>query len=154
MIFDSLRNFETYVSICPEFGKAFELLNQSSVRESKAGKYVFDPGRLFMSVEEYEGKKRSDGLWEAHRKFIDIQYIVKGAELMGRRDVWTLKSGEGYNQERDIEFFGGEEPGDFFTATEGTFAIFFPHDAHMPSLRTGDNGKRIKKIVFKAALPE
>jgi YhcH/YjgK/YiaL family protein len=154
MILDSLRNSELYSSINPGFAKAFELLKEPAIRDAEVGKQVFIPGSLFMSVEEYDGKNRTEGLWEAHRKFIDIQFVVKGIELMGRRDVSSLRSLGGYDEERDIEFFGGDDPGDFFKTPEGSFAVFFPHDAHMPSLKADDNGQSIKKIVFKIAIPK
>jgi YhcH/YjgK/YiaL family protein len=152
MILDTLSDLSIYDTISPGFYEAFRRLRDPEVTNAKIGKHVFIPDRLFMSVEEYAGRTRIATRWEAHRKFIDIQYVVSGSEVMGRRNVASLTPKDGYIPEKDIEFFDDDDGfGDFFTLSAGDFAIFFPHDAHMPSI-AAEAGGRIRKIVFKVAV--
>ena len=60
----------------------------------------------------------------------------------------TLSPLDDYDEERDIQFFAGT--GDLFKI-EGMFAVFFPHDAHMPSLAVQGAGEQVvKKMVIKS----
>jgi len=96
-------------------------------------------------VQEYETKPRELGFWEAHRQYMDIQYVASGVELMGFANLNYLRVG-GYDESKD--FVPGFGEGTFFEMHAGTFTIFAPQDAHMPGIATG-NPQPVRKIVMK-----
>ena len=65
--------------------------------------------------------------------------------------VHTCKTSIEYNSENDIEFLDSTEPEYFIKLAKGEFAIFFPNDAHKPSINYG-NKSTVKKIVVKVPI--
>ena len=97
-------------------------------------------------VQRYKTKDASEGKFEAHRKYIDIQAVLKGKEIIGYANIDSLKENVPYKE--DIVFF--ETPDDYneVKLQDGMFTVLFPEDAHMPLLDY--NGKNdVVKIVVK-----
>jgi len=76
----------------------------------------------------------------------DSQVPLNGRETYGWIDRSRLQHGQGYNEERDIEFFRCT-PETWFDLEIGEFALFFPNDGHAPLV--GTPGQTIRKAVFK-----
>lgn len=103
---------------------------------------------LFLFGSEYQGKTREQARVEAHRKYIDIQIAVEGTEQMGWIDVSGCSEElTPYNTEKDVVFYTGPVS-TYFTVSPGEFAVFFPEDAHQPSIGEG----KMKKIIVKVLL--
>lgn len=146
MIIDKLSNSQLYSSIGERINKAFTYLKQTDFSNIELGKYKIDSDNIFCLVNEYNTKDESEGKLEAHKKYIDVQFVVKGRELMGYAPLENQKIINEYNEQNDITFFEGERS---FTKVEaGMFAIFFPNDLHMPGINVGDS-EFVKKIVIK-----
>ena len=140
MIKDNIKNAEIYYSLHPKFKEAFKkLINKDIDLKTK---------ELYFNFDKYQTK--SEGKFEAHRQYIDIQYIVKGEEKIGITNINKTDCLIPYSKEKDIEFLNAKEY-DFITLKEGDFAIFYPHDAHMPCL-TNKQEESIEKIVAKIAV--
>ncbi|GAB5562807.1 MAG: hypothetical protein SynsKO_44540 [Synoicihabitans sp.] len=94
------------------------------------------PG-VFALEQAYVGKARREGRFEAHNRHIDLQAIVAGPERM---DV-TARSGLTPNDDQleanDVCFFEDVSGASVWAVRSGEVAVFFPTDAHMPSLHTG-----------------
>lgn len=146
MIVDKLKNCELYYGLNPGIDKALKYLKNNDLKAMENGTYYIDGSNLYMSISEYETKSRDNGLWEAHKRYIDIQYIIQGVEKMGYTDVEHIKTTIEYDENKDILF--GEGDGDFISVPEGSFAIFMPQHAHMPGLYV-DESKPVRKAVFK-----
>jgi biofilm protein TabA len=97
-------------------------------------------------VQGYQTKPRPQGKWEAHRRYIDIQVVLRGAELVGHADLNALTETEPYSKEKDVAFYTGQ--GNFFVLSAGWATVFLPHDAHMPSLAI-DSPAPVQKVVIK-----
>jgi YhcH/YjgK/YiaL family protein len=128
--------------------KAFEFLKNSKLSTLELMRYDIDGDNLFATPSEYLTKNKEDANFEAHRKYIDIQYVISGKELIGIAPV-SLQDQilEPYDSTRDIEFMTVTRDTEV-TATPDRFFIFFPSDAHRPSLKDGENS-RVRKIVVK-----
>ena len=148
MILGSLKNIIDYYNLGENFKRGFEYLKNNNLFEMKCGKYTIDGNKVFISIEEYLGKEIEQSLWEAHKKYIDIQYIIRGKEKLGYMNIDEMKILSDYDKEKDIFFGNGK--GKFLTLNEGEFVIFTPSDAHMPGIKIND--KIIKKAVIKIAL--
>ena len=146
MIFDSIENAEMYYGLGEKFKVALEFLKSTDFKSLKEEKIEIDGENIFAKIEKYKTKNSEDATWEAHRKYIDIQYMVSGAENMGFVLADYLDIAEEYNEENDVEILKGL--GDFVQVNEGEFAIFSPDDAHMPGLKIKEN-EMIHKVVVK-----
>lgn len=146
MIIDKLKNAALYYTLSPTIKKALNYLEENELKVKEPGKYSIDGDRIFVLISEYKTKPKEEANWEAHRKYIDIQYIISGAEKMGYTSVENITTTIEYSDENDIFF--GEGNGDYVTVSEGSFVIFMPQDAHMPSI-TEDKKQDVKKAVIK-----
>ncbi len=148
LIIDQLENAGTYFEMHPLFEKAFAFLNRSDLAELPTGRHEIEGDRLFGIVSRGPGKSRTEATLEAHRKYIDIQYIIEGIDEMGwKPTVACMYSDVTYNPDDDIEFFK-DNPQIWIKVPAGSFAIFFPKDAHAPMVSSGE----IHKVVLKVAV--
>ena len=149
MIFDKLHNASLYHGLGSSIEKSLKFLESEDFSSMEIGKYPIEGNDIFYMVSQYETKPAEEVDYEAHRKYIDIQYIVEGQEIIGYANLGSLNVKEEYNAEKDIGFLEGE--GDYFTIRKGDFVIFFPEDAHQPCLLV-DKPETVKKIVVKVRL--
>ena len=145
MILDILENAEKYNSIHPGFQKAFEFLKTIETQALEE-KYEIEGETVFALSGEGPGRKEDEAELEAHRKYIDIQYVIEGTDTMG----WSPTSSctavsKEYDQEKDILFYS-DKPECFIPVKPGMFVAFFPEDAHMPLISDGNIRKLIVKI--------
>lgn len=128
--------------------KAFSFLKTSDLQGLELKRYDIDRDNLYAPVSEYLTKNEEDAKYEAHRKYIDIQYIISGKEFIGVAPLSQKNEVlEPYDAAKDIEFLtvtGGEN----YLALPDRFFIFFPDDAHRPGLKDGQNSP-VRKIVLK-----
>ena len=148
MITDRLTNFHLYSGLNPRFQRAFEYLKQTDLQSLPVGRIELDGKNLYVMVQEYQTKLPEQGRWEAHHRYIDIQYVLWGTEFIRYANTGRLSLGE-YNPERDFQALSGE--GDNVTVSAGDFMILFPQDAHMPGMAV-NAPVPVKKIVVKVAV--
>ena len=148
IIMDQLEHAEKYYPMHPAFAKAFAFLQQKSLSELPLGRHEIDGDRMFCLINEAPGSKREGVKLEAHRKYIDIQYVIAGVDEMGWKptSVCTLPD-TSYNAEKDFELFQ-DQPQTWTKVPAGSFTIFFPQDAHTAMF--GDD--IIHKAVLKIAV--
>jgi|WetSurMetagenome_2_1015567.scaffolds.fasta_scaffold719020_1 YhcH/YjgK/YiaL family protein len=146
MIFDQIKNAHLYFALGDRLAKALQYLSQTDFTNVEPGTYEIDGENIFAIVQEYNSKPSSSAKWEAHKKYIDIQYMVSGKEKMGFTDSRKVIVLQEYHPNKDVTLYKGE--GNFLIAEEGHFAIFFPTDIHMPQLAL-NIPKEIKKVVVK-----
>jgi YhcH/YjgK/YiaL family protein len=145
MIFDTISNHKLYAGLGSRFQEAFELIAGNHFQKDP-GRYELKGG-MFYLVQSYETKPESEGFFEAHRKFIDIQFIVSGKERHDFAHVSCLKQRDPYNEEKDLLVYDGK--GNTIILDKGFFAIYFPEDAHMPNLKAGSNPEKMMKVIVK-----
>ena len=149
MIKDNIKNYKNYLGISHYLDKGLEYLVNTDLSNLNCGKYNILGDKIFANVDEYKTKSIDKGKFEAHKKYIDIQYIVNGFEKIGYGEIQNFSSDTNYNKEKDIVFLKERIPNnDFIRIQTGEFVIFFPQDAHMPQI-TDEKVSAIKKIVIK-----
>jgi biofilm protein TabA len=149
MIIDHIHNAGTYEKVGERIAEGLKYLAGTDFSNMPNGKVEIRGQELYAMVMSYDTKARDAGKWEAHRKYIDIQYVVNGSEKVGFCDVADMTIAQAYDKEKDCAIFKGT--GDFVTLSAGTFAVFFPHDAHMPGIAEGAPAS-VKKVVVKVAV--
>ena len=148
MIKDSIKNAETYYNISENLKKGFEWIINNDLKNMPDGRYEISDN-IYANLQSYLTKDNAP--YEAHRDYIDIQYMVSGEELSGVTDYSNCSVKEPYNKEKDIEFLKCNITEDFYKISEGEFFVFFPHDAHKPALKIKEN-KNVKKVIVKAGV--
>ncbi|MET0263714.1 MAG: YhcH/YjgK/YiaL family protein, partial [Rariglobus sp.] len=104
---------------------------------------------VFAMEQAYNTKPPADGRWEAHRVYIDVQVVVSGEELMGVVDVSRLNVAEDLTPAKDVMFFDAYEAGSTLRVRAGEIAVFYPVDAHKPSVSAGAASVLVRKTVVK-----
>lgn len=127
--------------------QAFRFLKTADLKNMPLGKQELEGVHLFVSVDDYTTKNKNKTRYESHKKYIDIQYVIEGEELMGLTTLDKVEVTEPYNEEKDITFYSFEG-GNYIKATPENFVVFFPEDVHRPVMKVNENS-RVKKIVVK-----
>jgi YhcH/YjgK/YiaL family protein len=153
MIIDELTNYSLYLGVHPRLAAAFDYLRQTDLSQVEPGTREIDGRKVYVMVQQYETKVKEKGRWEAHRKYIDVQYVLQGMELFGYASLKDLKAIQ-YDEAKDFLSLQSDGPaGDFFRVREGTFVILFPQDAHMPGIALS-RPSPVKKVVVKVAIAD
>ena len=147
MIFDHITNLSTYKTLSADIFEGLHFLQQVSP-DIAIGTYQINP-RVKAIVSEYETKVKNEVGYEAHRKNIDIQYLLKGEERVACLPVEKLKETKPYSEEKDAAFFTASIKPIEMKLGDGYFVIFFPQDGHMPQLCVNDEPMIVKKVVIK-----
>jgi YhcH/YjgK/YiaL family protein len=138
--------YRQYTANKSYWDKAFAFLNEHDLNTLSKGKYEIDGENVYASVTESRSRDFDSTGWESHRKYIDIQYVIDGKELIGVEQVSKATVTKPYVEKYDTANYSAE--GKLYAASPGTFFIFFPSDAHRPNITPGGN-KVVKKIVIK-----
>lgn len=148
MIFDTLPQADRYAALHPLFPRAFAFLRETDLNALAPGRYPIEGESLFAIVEEANGRRRVDAQLECHRRYIDIQLVLRGVDEMGWKPVRDCHQPVAdYSDKRDIQFFH-DVPASWIATPAGAFCVFFPEDAHAPLVGTGS----IRKMVLKIAV--
>jgi len=150
MIIDTLDHAPLYEPLHPGFKAAFDFLRGADAQSLADGRTEIDGDRLFALTQSYETRPVQGGALEAHRKYIDIQFVISGEEHIGYAPLGaTPYPMDAFDTAKDIGFFHGDAS--FVNISAGMFAIFFPHDAHLPGRHLA-TPTRVTKVVLKVAL--
>ena len=114
------------------------------------GKIPIQGDQIYALVQDNTTKTRDQGVWEAHRKYIDVQFVAAGVEEMGYANIQTLTVKQPYDEQVDYALFDGS--GSFVTVAAGSFTIFFPEDGHIPGSAVDGQPAAVRKVVVKVAV--
>jgi biofilm protein TabA len=153
MIVDRLENAELYEAVYSKLTRGLELLNDKSLAQKPDGRYQAEGDEIYYIVQRYATRPADQGRLEAHRKYIDIQFVAAGQECFGYAPLKGLKEKTPYDDEKDVAFFDVPQHIAMTKLTAGMFAVFFPQDVHMPCLQVAGQ-ENITKIVVKVRVGE
>lgn len=149
--------FSTNISIAEKYNYleekflcAYKWLAQTDMESIPAGSYPIKGDEVVANVQEYTTIRWEDGSFEAHDKYFDIQYIVRGMERFGvcKRDGLVEKERA---EERDVIFYQEPAHSSSVFLEAGDLIIVAPEDAHKPSCQA-DGPCQVKKVVVKVRL--
>ena len=125
----------------------FNFLKTTNLNLLSPGKYGIDGENAFAIVSEYVPKDFDQSNWESHRKYIDLQTMIYGKEKIGIAPVKNAVVTVPYNDSTDAANY--KTTGDYFVAVPKTFFLFFPNNAHRPSIKANNDSFIVKKLVIK-----
>ena len=144
MIVDKFKNIKMYSPLLNYLEEGLAAIS-SQMTKLETGRYEFEHG--FYLVQKGETKPMTEGYYEAHQKYVDIQIIMAGSEEVAWLDLEDLSEEVPYNLEKDAAFYSGNTS-HAMCFSQGMFYIAFPHDGHRP-VRHTDKQQSFTKIVLK-----
>ncbi len=131
--------------------EGFTFLENPQLKSLADGRLAVRGEEIYAMVQHSDIRKPEESRYEAHRKYIDIQYLVEGAEEIRVAPVGKMKESVAYDAAKDIAFY--EHPAAYrqVILKPGSFVVLFPEDAHMPLCPAGPVGK-VHKVVVKIAV--
>jgi len=152
MIVTDLITIDHQVLMTPSLRKAFDFLRGKDLHALPDGRVDIDGEKVFALVQRYETVPADVLKFEYHRKYIDVQFIGSGEEMIGWAPSVALQITEAYDEKKDV-CFGMVKKGAWTPVQlqAGILAVFWPDDAHAPKLAAGQPAK-VMKIVVKVAV--
>ena len=145
MIFDTLQNVDNYKGLGRVY-TALRFLAETDFSEIELGRYEFDGDNIFYMVQSYDTDPDKT-ISEAHRKYIDIQYMVEGEEIIGVADISSDKELTEAKEENDVWFYNCKtEP---LVLSAGKYMVLYPNDLHCPGVATNGTALNCRKVVVK-----
>lgn len=126
---------------------AYEFLKSLKPEQYEDGRFDLKNG-MYVNIESYTTQLREDRRFEAHKRYIDVQYMIFGLELITVNPVDNLDCIVPYDQERDISFYKNEAKGIDKMLRDGEFLIIKPGEAHMPCVCVNEQ-RNVRKAVIK-----
>ena len=144
MITDSLKNSEMYYAMNSYFPDIFAKI-KSLTKADIGKKLVLEEGVAWVSVSSSENAPPGDRKFEAHKKFLDIHFVLKGEETFVYANTENLTPETEYNEEQDYLLLNGE--GTKIALRAGDFCIVYPQDAHIPTLEKLSEGNLVRGVA-------
>lgn len=130
------------------------LVDKNSVEYKRVVETVLDvckkielDEQSFVLEQAYNSKDREDCFFESHRKYIDVQFILGGEEIIEVSNTNLLAVALVYNEELDYIKYEDKKECSSIVLKAGDVAIFYPQDAHMPCIKVKNSVKVIKAVV-------
>lgn len=147
MILDTLAQWRTYRAISPRFDAAFAFLQQVN-ETTPVGRHEIAGDDVYAFVQKHLTKPLAEKVYESHRKYIDVQYVLRGREVMYWAPLPLLTTVTmPFDAEKDAALYAVIPQGVPVQVVAGQFTIFFPEDGHIPSCAWGDPAEVLKVVV-------
>ena len=151
MVHDTLAYSSQYEALSPRFAAAFAYLRQVDGTQP-LGRFDIDGDNCFALVQTYTTKAVENAKFEAHRRYIDIQYVHSGKEAIFWAPLTDMKEETmAYNPEKEAALFKLTDAPSALHMKPGHFAILWPQDAHAPCVQWG-GPDQVFKVVIKVAV--
>lgn len=151
MIIADLKDFNRYSNGNDKIQRAFQFIQETNLQVLEVGKHLIDGEDIFVLVQEYVTKEPELCRFESHERYIDIQFIVSGAEKMSWLPIDKLTLAENDLAKTDKALYKDSSAGNNFIVKEGQFVIFYPEDGHKACIAV-DEPCLVKKLVLKVSL--
>jgi YhcH/YjgK/YiaL family protein len=148
MIIDRVENTYLYEPLHRRFQKAFAILADPAIARKPDGRYPVEGDDLYYIVQHYTTKPIDQGRLESHKKYIDIQVLIAGQEILCYSPITGLEVVDPYDAAKDIMFYLAGTIIAHTRLEPGIFCLLYPHDAHLPSCQVTCPAA-VHKVVLK-----
>ena len=141
-----MKNYDKIKELSPV---AYDFVKKLLAEDVSNGTHDLADG-VFANVMTYETKKRCNTFFEAHKKYIDIQIMLDGSEIISVESVEDMHKYECVQPfgDGDTELYAVNSDCVDYVLNKGDFVILYPEDAHMPCICI-EEPKTVKKAVIK-----
>ena len=152
MIIESKDTIDKVLPYLPlRLGRAMAYLRDTDLGKLSDGRYEVEGSDIFVIISSYKTDKAESCILEAHFKYIDIQYLISGEELVYHSQIGAPfhKTVE-KNVKKDMVIFEGSiEDENKYHLKAGQLMVFFPWDAHRTRCNAGRTACKVRKAVIK-----
>ncbi|MBW7475745.1 YhcH/YjgK/YiaL family protein [Paenibacillus oenotherae] len=149
MIYDHIRNYTKYEGL-GALSEALHFISTLDVSSLSPGRIELDGEHMYANVIALTSKAEMDCVFEAHRKYADIHFIISGTEGIAFAAVDNLVPDNAFDENNDIGFYSGRSSGTLFLLA-GDFVVCYPGEAHKVAIAQSEQGP-ITKVVVKVSV--
>jgi biofilm protein TabA len=151
MIIGNLQNIKNEIGLYPAGLQAgLKFLLETDLCLLPLGEHEIQGKQIYAKITEYKTEPKEQRRPESHKKYVDIQYICSGEEMIGSAQIAEVgEIDEDCLSERDILFYKSIATETQVILTQGMFAVYFPWDVHRPNCNAGEQTSNIRKILVK-----
>ena len=149
MLVTDLTHAQANDYLSERFAKAYAFLAQRNLDALPLGRNKIDGDDVFANVQEYTTVPADEKLFEAHRAYYDVQFVVSGEELLQYVPLEAARATQPFDEASDFCLYEAtREPGSI-ALHAGELAVLAPEDAHKPGCTLSGENKPVRKIVVK-----
>lgn len=151
MLYGDLSRGDYAKSLAPIFVKCCEKLKTLDLAHLEEGTQELIEG-INMNVMSFETTLPETKKAEMHRKFIDIQLLISGEEMIEYSVAQpNLAKYDEYRDEDDYQLMLTEmlEDKNELVLKPNMFVIFLPYEQHKPGNAVNGKCQKLKKLVVK-----
>jgi biofilm protein TabA len=154
MIIAELGQAGVQAASTPALVTAFDYLKHLDLNRLEVGRYAIDDDRVFAIVAFYTTRiANNQVVVEGHCKYIDLQFVASGQEMIGWTPAVQVQSRSPYDAGKDAWVCNlPAEVLAWMKVCAGQVAVLYPSDAHAPQFAAG-GPSLVKKVVVKVAVP-
>ena len=156
MILDVLDNARCYEDVDRGLRDALRWLSREDLSSLPPGRHEIHGERLYAIVQQYRPQPAEGRQLESHRRYIDVQFLLSGREAIYWAPLSGVRHPGEYSEDKDAALHADraeESDWSMLLLAEGSFAVFFPEDAHLPGClcpgAAGHSEAEVRKIVVK-----
>ncbi|HDH9217699.1 TPA: YhcH/YjgK/YiaL family protein [Escherichia coli] len=113
------------------------------------GSYKIEDETLFMNVMTFETQPREQKRAELHQRYIDIQILLSGEEIIDFGIKGSAQDTTPYNEADDYQLTDTITHRQTLSLSPNMFAIFMPYEPHKPGIAGEKSVNTVKKAVIK-----
>jgi YhcH/YjgK/YiaL family protein len=148
MILDTINHIKRY-SFLPHINEIRHFIKKTNILELQVGDIPILNDELYVKVLKYNPIDASEGYFETHEQYADLQYVFQGSESMFYVNPKQITPTNKFQFEGDFKFFEAHSRISELVVSGGEFTIFLPGEPHKPGCKTGEDDGEVIKLVFK-----
>ena len=159
-IFGKMMDLQKQFKNISELDVVFNYLNQAIKSNTEINARIHSMNRdqyekieitsdIFAIEQSYETRKSEESLFESHIKYVDIQFLISGEEIIEVVHTDLLEVDSEYNEEGDYSLYKANPNSSKIIMQGGDLSIFSPMDGHMPGMQSGKDPQQVFKTVVK-----
>lgn len=154
MIFTDINKINDllpYVSL--RLGKALAYLRDTDFENLPDGEIEIEGRNIYATLNTYKTEPRCLKKPEAHKKYIDVQFLIKGTEIIGVSPLQDdSKVLENYEIDRDLLFYENDVTEKSYILKEKELMVIFPWELHIPGCDVEGYSNTVRKLVIKVKI--
>jgi biofilm protein TabA len=162
-IFGKIIDLQKQFENINELGLVFDYLDQAIKSNTEVNTRILSMGcdqyekikitsDIFAIEQSYSTQKSEKLFFESHIKYVDVQFLISGREVIEVVHIDLLEVDSEYNGEGDYSLYKATPNSSKIIMRSGDLSVFFPKDGHMPGIQYGEESDVIHKTVVKIPL--
>jgi len=145
MILDRMEGGRFYGD---DIAKGLAFIRKAIANGIADGRYEIEGDDIYAQVHTYDTKAAELKRPESHRKYIDIQAMLAGEEIIEWIPIVGLAVDVPYSDDNDAILYKSAAGASRLYMKPGLYAVFHPNDGHKPGCSI-DAPATVRKIVVK-----